>query len=111
MVDIEITPMKRVDLIAVSGRLDSSTSNQLDEALQQRVEEGRYNLVIDLSDVPYMSSSALRALVSALRTCKRKGGDVRLARPSERVQEVLSLAGLDSLFESYSDITAAVGSY
>ena len=109
--EISITPMKRVDLLRISGRVDSGTSTELDEVLQKRLDEGRSNLVLDLSDVHYMSSSGLRSLVSALRASKKKGGDVRLAAPSERVQEVLGLAGLDSLFESYDDVTAAVGSY
>jgi anti-sigma B factor antagonist len=109
--EISITPMKRVDLVVVSGRVDSSTSTELDEILQGRLDEGRSNLVLDLSDVHYMSSSGLRSLVSALRESKKKGGDVRIASPSERVREVLGLAGLDSLFESYDDVTAAVGSF
>lgn len=109
--EISITPMKRVDLVVVSGRVDSSTSTELDEVLQTRLDEGRSNLVLDLSEVHYMSSSGLRSLVSALRESKKKGGDVRIASPSERVREVLGLAGLDSLFESYDDVTAAVGSF
>ena len=109
--EISITPMKRVDLVVVSGRVDSSTSTELDDVLQNRLDEGRSNLVLDLSDVHYMSSSGLRSLVSALRESKKKGGDVRIASPSERVREVLGLAGLDSLFESYDDVTAAVGSF
>lgn len=109
--EISITPMRRVDLITISGRVDSSNSSELDDALQTRLDEGRTNLVLDLSDVHYISSSGLRSLVAALRASKKKGGDVRLARPSERVQEVLGLAGLDTLFESYDDVTAAVGSY
>lgn len=109
--EITVTPMRRVDLLKVSGRVDSSNSNELDDALQTRLDEGRSNLVLDLSEVNYISSSGLRALVAALRASKKKGGDVRLASPSERVQEVLGLAGLDTLFESYDDVTAAVGSY
>jgi anti-sigma B factor antagonist len=109
--EISITPMKRVDLLRISGRVDSSTSSELDDVLQKRLDEGRSNLVLDLSDVHYMSSSGLRSLVSALRASKKKGGDVRIASPSERVQEVLGLAGLDTLFESYDDVTAAVGSF
>lgn len=110
---LEITTqeMKRVDLITVSGRVDSSTAPELEEALQGRLDDGRYNLVLDLSDVNYLSSAGLRAMVSALRTCKGKGGDVRVAAPSERVQEVLELAGLDALFKSYDDVTLAVGSF
>lgn len=111
MVDINTQSMKRVDLITVSGRVDSSTSHELEEALQASIDQGRCDLVLDMSDVAYLSSAGLRALVAALRTCKKKGGNVVIATPSERVSEVLGLAGLDSLFESYDDITLAVGSF
>ncbi len=111
MLDISVQTFKRVDLITVSGRVDSNTAQEMEDALEDRIAEGRHNLVLDLSDVSYLSSAGLRALVTALRNCKRKGGDVRIAAPSERVSEVMSLAGLDSLFTSYDDVTIAVGSY
>ena len=110
-VEITTQEMKRVDLITISGRVDSSTAPELEEVLQERMDQGHHNLVLDFSGVNYLSSAGLRAMVSALRTCKGKGGDVRVAEPSERVQEVLELAGLDTLFKSYDDVTAAVGSF
>jgi anti-anti-sigma factor len=58
-----------------------------------------------------MSSAGLRAMVAALRECKKHRGDLRLANPSERMAEVLDLAGLDSVFSIYDEATAAVGSY
>ena len=111
MVDISTQEMKRVDLISVEGRVDSNTSPELEKVLAERMDEGRHNLVLELSGVGYMSSAGLRALVSALRSCKKKGGNVVIATPSERVSEVLSLAGLDSLFDTYDDVTVAVGSF
>lgn len=111
MLDISVQSLKRVDLITVSGRVDSSTAPELEETLEDRMNEGRYNLVLEMSGVNYLSSAGLRALVAALRTCKKKGGDVRLANPSERVAEVMALAGLDTLFTMYDDVTIAVGSY
>jgi len=102
---------KRVDLITVVGRIDSSTAPQLDDVLKGLMDDGRHNLVLELAEVAYMSSAGLRALVAALRECKKNRGDVRLANLSERVQEVLHLAGLDEMFQTYDDVTAAVGSF
>jgi anti-sigma B factor antagonist len=109
--EVNTQNFKRVDLVTVSGRVDSSNAPQLDEALKNLTNSGRSNLVLDLSQVDYMSSAGLRSLVSTLRDCKRKGGDVRLATPSPRVSDVLSLAGLDSIFEVYDNTTEAVGSF
>ncbi len=107
----EINSYGSVDVVKVAGRVDSSNAPELDSALKGLQDSNRYKFVIDLAQVDYMSSAGLRTLVSALRTSKKRSGDVRLARPSERVTEVLELAGLTSLFQIFNDQTAAVGSY
>jgi anti-sigma B factor antagonist len=111
MVEIKIEQFKRADLIEVSGRIDSSNASELEDAFNSITNDGRYNLVLDLSGIEYMSSAGLRAMVAALRECKKHRGDLRLANPSPRMKEVLELAGLDAVFTIYNDTTAAVGSY
>lgn len=101
-----------VDIVEVNGRIDSSNAHELDNAFKGLAGNNRFKLIADLSQVDYMSSAGLRALVSALKECKKHlGGDLRLCQPSERAAEVLDLSGLTSLFEIYDDQTAAVGSY
>ena len=108
---INVESFKRVDVVTVTGRIDSSNASELDTALQSLLNNNRHNIVVDLSNVNYMSSAGLRAIVSALRETKRSGGDLRLAMPSERVIEVLELSGLSTLFEQFDDLTHAVGSF
>lgn len=110
-VNISVETLKRVSVVTVAGRIDSSNASQLDNTLKQLLEDGQNNLVVQLSGVEYMSSAGLRAIVAALREAKKKRGDVRIAEPSERVTEVFSLAGLTALFETYDDLTTAVGSF
>ncbi|MDA0242660.1 MAG: STAS domain-containing protein [Chloroflexi bacterium] len=102
---------KRVDVVEIVGRIDSNNAPELDTLLSELLDRGRYQLVLDLSAVSYMSSAGLRALVGTLRTCKKNGGDVRLVNISARVEEVLDLAGLTSLFERFDDQVSAVGSF
>jgi anti-sigma B factor antagonist len=109
--DISVESLKRVELVTVRGRIDSSNASQLENEIQGLFANGRYKLVMDLSDVNYMSSAALRVLVSAVRECKKHRGDVRLSNVSDRVTEVLKLSGLDAIFETYDDQTKAVGSF
>lgn len=111
MVEIKIENFKRVDLITIEGRIDSSNANELEDTFKTLADDGRYRLVVDLSGIKYMSSAGLRALVAAFRECKKHSGDLRIANPSERMEEVLNLAGLDDVFGVYDDTTAAVGSY
>ncbi|MBP9501054.1 MAG: STAS domain-containing protein [Candidatus Promineofilum sp.] len=110
IVTIQVEDLKRVELVKVSGRIDSSNVAQFDNVLKE-VAGRKSNIVLDMSGVDYISSAGLRAMISLLREVKKQRGDVRLAAPSERVVEVLQLAGLDSLFEVYDSEVAAVGSF
>ena len=109
--EIETESFKRVDLLTVSGRIDSSNASELEDAFSELAHDGRYRLVVDLSGIDYMSSAGLRALVDALRENKKHRGDLRIASPSERMDEVLKLAGFDTVFSVYEDSVSAVGSY
>ena len=109
--EITVSEMKRVHLIEVGGRVDSLSANELGHSLAQIIDSGHHAMVIDLSNVEYMSSAGLREIVSALRRVQKTGGDIRVANPSERVMEVLELAGLDTIFKIYATQVEAVGSY
>ena len=109
--DITTTDYKRCCLVSVSGRVDSNTAPTFEDALRTVIEGGQRNVVLELSGVNFMSSAGLRGMVSSLKACKKGGGDLFVAAPSDRVSEVLKLAGLLSLFGVYDDVTAAVGDF
>lgn len=109
--EITVTELNRIDLVVVDGRVDSSNAAELGQTLNGQIDRGSINFVVDLAGVDYMSSAGLRELVAALKRAKRDGGDLRLSRPSPRVQEVLDLAGLTTIFDIYDDQVKAVGSF
>ncbi len=109
--EIATTEYKRCSLVSVSGRVDSNTAPAFEAALKNVIEGGQRNIVLELSGVGFMSSAGLRGMVSSLKACKKGGGNLVVAAPSDRVSEVLKLAGLSSLFSVYDDITSAVGDF
>ncbi|MBN1680577.1 MAG: STAS domain-containing protein [Anaerolineae bacterium] len=109
--EINISELKRAHLFELAGRVDSTNASELGETLNRVVENGRTNLVLDLYGVEYMSSAGLREMVRVLKRVKKSGGDLRIANPSERVKEVLELAGLDTIFNIYPTQVEAVGSF
>ncbi len=111
VMEINSSEMKRVQLFEVIGRVDSNNAAELGAALDGVVDDGKNNVVLDLSGVEYMSSAGLREMVRVLKRVKRSGGDLRIASPSDRVKEVLELAGLDTIFEVYPTQVEAVGSF
>ena len=109
---IEHKPLKRCDLFIPHGRIDSSTAPQLEEALKAALQPGRYKIVLDLTDVDFLSSAALRVLITAAKECRKSGrGDIFLASMPEKLREVFELAGLDELFQFFDSAAEAVGNF
>lgn len=110
--NIEVKSLKRVSVIAVQGRVDSSNSERLEQAFQSLMDQGSFHLVADLDGLEYISSAGLHILVSTLKACKRYNrGDLRLCNLSPRIAEVLELAGMTPLFEIFDNTIDAVGSF
>jgi anti-sigma B factor antagonist len=110
--EITTKQLKRVDVVTVSGRIDSSTAPALEEVLKSIVDADRFRICMDLSDLEYISSGGIKVLISTLKTCKRwNRGDLRLANISPSIAEVFDLAGLLPLFKIYPTLVEAVGSF
>ena len=99
----------RVNVIRVVGRVDASTAPQFEQKLNEYIETGRRLLVLEMDGTDFLSSAGVRTLISAQKSLKPKGGKVAIAQPSQRVTEVLDLAGLRPLFPIYDTTEAAVG--
>jgi anti-sigma B factor antagonist len=110
-VEITVNEYKRVAVITVTGRVDSATATDFETNINEVVEKGKHNLVLDLSQVEFLSSAGLRVLVTTRKTLQGAGGNIVLAQPSERVVETLDTAGLDVLFERYDTREAAVAAF
>jgi anti-sigma B factor antagonist len=108
--EINTKIFKHCDMVLVNGRVDSATAPQFSKALDEVMEKGVYKIVVDMSNLEYMSSAGFRALLAAQRTCKKSGGEVVLASMPDRIREALELAGFTQLFKSFGDPLEAVGS-
>ena len=108
--DISTKELARVTIIEVRGRVDHQTHPDLAQVVDQLVRARKYNIVIDLHEVDYISSAGLTTLMSARKQTQGKG-DVRLVAPSALVGETLKLVGFDHIFKIYPDLVEAVGSF
>lgn len=102
---------RRVAVVSVSGRIDTSTSSDFEAKLQDLIDEGQKNFVMDFSSVDFLSSSGLRVLVTTRKKLRDSGGDIVLAHPSQRASDSFEIAGLDKLFKSYPDRETAIGAF
>ena len=110
--EITTTQYKSCDLIKANGRVDSYTSPELDKVLEEILNAGRYKIVLNMSDVEFISSAGLRVLISTQKKCKKfNRGELILSAVPERVNTALDLAGFVPLFKITDNDTDAVGMF
>lgn len=81
--------------LAVSGRLDTTTAPELDAELKEALE-GVTELVMDFSELEYISSAGLRVLLTAQKTMNNQGS-MELTGCNDTVKEIFEVTGFDSI--------------
>ncbi len=102
----------RIVTIAPQGRLDTLRALEFRKQVQAVLDSGAKNLVLDLSQTPFLDSAGMAVLVSALKQCREQGGDARMVWPqAEPVKRILSLTKFDRIFEMKNSVQEAVASF
>lgn len=119
-----------VTVLHVRGELNVTSYEQLQVEARKAFDAGARNMLLDLTEVPYVSSAGLRA-IHWIFAVLRNGGDgespdavskglrdgtyksphLKLLNPSDHVMEVLHTAGFDMYLEVYQDLAQAIASY
>ena len=116
-----------VTVLHVKGNVDSTSYQDFQARAEQLVAEGTHDLLVDLHDVPYMSSAGLRSLnhiynklrgnvtqsavTQGVTAGTYKSPHLKLLSPSKRVLETLKMSGFDMFLDIQSDLHTAVASF
>lgn len=110
MLEIHIEETENYTLCRPSGELDAYTVGSFREALSKLA--GERHLLIDLSDVPFMDSAGLGALIGGIRRAREADGAVAVACSRPALTRLLHTTGFDRIVpvtESVEDAEAALG--
>ncbi len=100
-----------VDIIAVKGRLDAGSSEKAEERINRVIDAGGRNLLINLCDLDYISSSGLRVLLATLKRLKKDSGMLRIACAQPQILEVFTMAGFHRIFSLSPDEATALAGF
>lgn len=99
-------------VIHLSGKLFGGPfGEELSKALHKLIDEGKKNIVFDLDKVTILNSSGFGILVSSYTTVKNAGGNLKLARISNKIEGLLSITKLNQIFELYATVEEALSSF
>jgi anti-anti-sigma factor len=95
-----------VMIVSVSGRLDTHTTGQFDEAMTPLAETEKH-LVIDFSNLEYISSAGLRSILMVAKKVKENQGSLALASLTQMVKDVFEMSGFGAIIRIYPDSPSA----
>jgi anti-sigma B factor antagonist len=97
----------RVAVVRLDGRLNMVAAPRLKSTIEDVVDRGSTRVVVDLSDVSFMDSSGLGALIASLKRARQAQGDLRIAGVNDQVGTVLKLTNLDRVLRPFDSVEAA----
>ena len=100
-----------VNILKVSGYLDTTTAGELETALYGLLERANFKIVVDLSGVTYISSAGWGIFIGEIKKIRNNGGDLKLAGMVGDVFEVFQLLEFESILEAYPSIDDAVEAF
>jgi anti-sigma B factor antagonist len=88
-------------VLAVSGRIDTTTAPELEQAINKEIEQGNRKVLLNFASVSYISSGGLRVLLATAKKLKNPGDKFGICNLSPDVLKILKLAGFTSIFSIY----------
>ena len=102
---------KEVSEVRVDGVIDTLTASELEEVIDSLLKRDRFNVIIDLAGVDYISSAGWGIFISHIKEVRSNGGDIKLANMISNVHEIYELLEFDNVLTAYSSVDDARDSF
>ena len=102
---------KDVSEIRVDGVIDTMTASELEEVIGSLLKRGRYQLVVDLAGVEYISSAGWGIFISHIKDIQDNDGDLKLANMIPNVYEIYELLEFDNVLKAYKSLDDALSDF
>ncbi len=95
-------------VVSVTGEIDVYTAPKLREALIELVDQGHYNIVVDVEQVEFLDSTGLGVLVGGLKRVRSHDGSLQVVCTQERLLKIFRITGLTKVFSIHDSVSGAV---
>jgi anti-sigma B factor antagonist len=101
-----------VSILDLSGKIVLGEGDvQVKDRIRDLLADGQRRILLNLADVGYIDSAGLGAIISCYTTSKREGGQLKLVHLTKKVQDLLAITKLITVFETYDSEKEALESF
>jgi anti-anti-sigma factor len=97
-----------IPVVSLTGRLDTASSPAFDSQIAELFEEKHQRILLDFSELTYISSMGLRSLLKIVKHTAQSGGRTGIFSVPGRILEVIEISGFQSLLDIYPDRESAL---
>ncbi|HLG17204.1 MAG TPA: STAS domain-containing protein [Blastocatellia bacterium] len=110
--EIKERVVEGVSVLDLSGKIVLGEGDmQVKERIKDLLADGQRKILLNLGDVSYIDSAGLGALISGYTTVRREGGQLRLINLTKRIQDLLAITKLITVFDTFDNEKAAIDSF
>ncbi len=103
---IHVEKESNYSVVHVTGKIDATTSDELEDTLVDLLEQEEHNIILDMKDTTYISSAGLRVLVVITKQVY-DSGSFCLCNATDNVLEIIEMAGFNAFINIYDDLSTA----
>ncbi|RPI05808.1 MAG: anti-sigma factor antagonist [Ignavibacteriae bacterium] len=104
--------IKGITVVELKGNvMGGPDASALNDFLHQLITEQKNHVVVDLKSVSFINSSGLGMLIGGLTTMRHSGGELKLARASKKVENLLEMTKLLKVFDLHKNVNNAIASF
>lgn len=92
------------------SRIDSQNSKDFEDGVLSRTDNEK-SILLDFSDVEYISSACLRTLLTLTKKIKEQGGNIAITSLTKNVKQIFKVSGFDTILQLFEDKDEAVKSF
>ena len=108
----EERPSGDVMILDVTGKLTIGEGDELlKDKINSLIQQGHKKLILNLEGVPYVDSAGLGEIVRTYTTVSRQGGNLKLLNLTKRIEDLLSITKLLTVFDTYESEQEALNSF
>jgi anti-sigma B factor antagonist len=101
-----------ITVLDLSGRITlGEGSVQLRESVRDLLAKGKKKIVLNLSEISYMDSSGMGELVTAYTSVKNQGGELKLVNLTKKIEDLMQITKLVTVFDIYNDEAKAIAAF
>lgn len=107
----EIKNIDDISVITLIGELKIYDLNEYTDFFDKLLEEHKYNLILNMSEISYIDSTAIGLLINIKRTVTEKGGNLTICEPRPEVMSVFKMTGVDQFIQIYTSEEESINGY